>query len=186
MCIVMQVIVSTGSEVGLAVDAAKKVEGKAVSIVTRGVCRDACHDDDFYGLCRFVWCRCHARSCLMANPSITSKLILCCAHHDDVIIVCSCRRKSLFPDGVPVLSVEASVSFGWERYSHAHIGCDTFGHSAPYQAVYAAFGITVDGIAAKAGKVCVYVTVGSCLLTVDEVIVIVWCGVVCAVVGVLQ
>jgi transketolase len=53
---------------------------------------------------------------------------------------------------VPVLSVEASVSFGWERYSHAHLGVDDFGRSAPYQAVYNFFGITPDGVAAKVGK----------------------------------
>jgi hypothetical protein len=62
-------------------------------------------------------------------------------------------RKSILPDGVPVLSVEASCSYGWDRYSHAHLGVEEFGRSAPYLEVYAHFGITADGVAAKAHKV---------------------------------
>jgi len=39
-------------------------------------------------------------------------------------------RKSIFPDGIPVLSVEAGATLGWERYSHASHGIDQFGASA--------------------------------------------------------
>eukprot|EP01126_Amoeba_proteus_P045369 TRINITY_DN5073_c0_g1_i7.p1 TRINITY_DN5073_c0_g1~~TRINITY_DN5073_c0_g1_i7.p1 ORF type:complete len:659 (-),score=101.61 TRINITY_DN5073_c0_g1_i7:224-2200(-) len=39
-------------------------------------------------------------------------------------------RESVFPSGVPVLSVEAGSAFGWERYAHASIAIDTHGMSA--------------------------------------------------------
>jgi transketolase len=61
-------------------------------------------------------------------------------------------KKSVFPDGVPVLSVEPFTGFGWERHSHAHLGLKTFGESAPAEKVYEHFGITPDGIADKARK----------------------------------
>ena len=40
-------------------------------------------------------------------------------------------RDELFPDGVPVLSVEAAVTFGWSEFADASIGIDRFGVSAP-------------------------------------------------------
>lgn len=40
-------------------------------------------------------------------------------------------KLSVFPAGVPVLSVEASSTFGWSRYAHGSLGVDTFGASAP-------------------------------------------------------
>ena len=40
-------------------------------------------------------------------------------------------KSSVFPDGVAVLSVEAAVAQGWERYSHAHMGMTSFGASGP-------------------------------------------------------
>ena len=61
--------------------------------------------------------------------------------------------RSILPDGVPVLSVEAASGFGWDKYSHAHVGVNEFGRSAPYQLIYELFGITPDGVAAKASKV---------------------------------
>jgi len=103
------IIVSTGSEVGIAIAAAKKIAGKSVRVVS----------------------------------------MPCAELYDAQPIE---YKKSVFPDGTPVLSVEASVSFGWERYSHAHVGVDDFGRSAPYEAVYEYFGITPDGVAAKAAK----------------------------------
>jgi transketolase len=41
-------------------------------------------------------------------------------------------RRAVLPDGVPVLSIEAACTRGWERYAHASIGMTTFGMSAPY------------------------------------------------------
>jgi transketolase len=58
-------------------------------------------------------------------------------------------RVSVFPEGIPVISVEALSTLGWERYSHAQIGMRTFGVSGPYQEVYAEFGFTPESIAEK-------------------------------------
>ncbi len=40
-------------------------------------------------------------------------------------------RASVFPAGVPVLSIEAGSTFGWDRYADDAIGIDHFGASAP-------------------------------------------------------
>lgn len=61
-------------------------------------------------------------------------------------------KAALFPAGVPILSVEAYSSVGWDRYSHYHVGLDTFGASAPAEALYAHFGITAENVADKARK----------------------------------
>ena len=62
-------------------------------------------------------------------------------------------KRSVFPGGVPVLSVEAAVSFGWERYSHKHIGVETFGVSAPADKVYQHFGLVPEKVAEQAQEV---------------------------------
>ena len=59
-------------------------------------------------------------------------------------------KKSIFPQGVPVLSVEAAATFGWARYAHAHVGVDKFGKSAKGADVYAYFGFTKENVASKA------------------------------------
>eukprot|EP00771_Trimastix_marina_P000287 gnl/Trimastix_PCT/1304.p1 GENE.gnl/Trimastix_PCT/1304~~gnl/Trimastix_PCT/1304.p1 ORF type:complete len:666 (+),score=193.39 gnl/Trimastix_PCT/1304:55-2052(+) len=58
-------------------------------------------------------------------------------------------RQRVLPEGVPVLSVEAATTRGWERYAHAHVGIDSFGISAPAARVFEHFGITAEGLAAK-------------------------------------
>ena len=52
------------------------------------------------------------------------------------------------PPGVPVLSVEAAVTFGWERYADDSIGIDRFGASAPGDVVLDKLGINVDHVVA--------------------------------------
>lgn len=42
-------------------------------------------------------------------------------------------KETVFPGGVPVVSIEAMSTFGWERWAHAPIGIDTFGASGPYK-----------------------------------------------------
>jgi len=59
-------------------------------------------------------------------------------------------RQSVFPVGVPVLSVEALSTFGWQKYAHTQVGMSTFGASAPYKQVYKHFGITSENVAEKA------------------------------------
>ena len=61
-------------------------------------------------------------------------------------------KHSVFPPGVPVLSVEPYSSLGWERYSHFHIGMDTFGGSAPASQLYKHFKITCSHIVQTALK----------------------------------
>jgi len=58
-------------------------------------------------------------------------------------------RRSVITPGVPSISVEALSVYGWERYSHFHVGMTTYGASAPYEACYEFFGITGDKIAGR-------------------------------------
>ncbi len=59
-------------------------------------------------------------------------------------------QATVFPDGVPVLSIEAGATFGWDRYADDAIGFDHFGASAPGQVVMEQFGITADHVVARA------------------------------------
>ncbi len=59
-------------------------------------------------------------------------------------------RASVFPAGVPVLSVEAATTFGWARYATDSIGIDRFGASAPGNLVLDKLGINVDHVVARA------------------------------------
>jgi len=59
-------------------------------------------------------------------------------------------KKSVFPDGVPILAVEAAGAFGWREYAHAAVAMTTFGASGPANAVFAKFGFTVDNVVNKA------------------------------------
>ena len=59
-------------------------------------------------------------------------------------------RESVFPPGVPVLSVEAATTFGWERYADDSIGIDRFGASAPGAVVLDELGINVDHVVTRA------------------------------------
>jgi len=61
-------------------------------------------------------------------------------------------RKSVFPNGSLVVSVEAGATLGWDRYSHVAIGVDTFGASAPTSALQKHFGLTPDDVVAKTQK----------------------------------
>ena len=61
-------------------------------------------------------------------------------------------RKSIFPDGLPVISIEVMTTFGWGKYSHAHIGLDRFGASAPAGELFEKFGFTIDNVVEKAIK----------------------------------
>jgi transketolase len=59
-------------------------------------------------------------------------------------------RRSLLPDGVPVLSVEAATTFGWDRFADDSIGIDRFGASAPGDVVLDELGINVDHVVRRA------------------------------------
>ena len=55
-------------------------------------------------------------------------------------------RAVVLPAGVPVLSVEAATTFGWERCADDSIGIDRFGASAPGAVVLDQLGINVDHV----------------------------------------
>ncbi|MDR2562133.1 MAG: transketolase [Holophagales bacterium] len=56
-------------------------------------------------------------------------------------------RQSVFPPDIPVVSIEAGVTLGWQRYADASIGIDQFGASAPAEVLFEKFGITADRLA---------------------------------------
>jgi transketolase len=60
------------------------------------------------------------------------------------------KKAEIFPAGVPVLSVEAGVTFGWAKYAEASVGIDRFGASAPGGLVLEKLGINVDNVVAHA------------------------------------
>lgn len=65
-------------------------------------------------------------------------------------------RQEVFPEGVPVLAVEAGVSLGWERYTGSRsriIGIDRFGASAPAKVLFEQFGFTPEKVLKKAKEV---------------------------------
>jgi transketolase len=62
----------------------------------------------------------------------------------------SSYRQSVLPPGIPRLSVEAAASFGWDRYTDAHVAIDTFGASAPGPIVLAEMGFTPEHVAEQA------------------------------------
>jgi transketolase len=59
-------------------------------------------------------------------------------------------RASVFPPGVPVLSIEAGTTFGWDRYADDAIGIDRFGASAPAAVNMEKFGFTADHVVERA------------------------------------
>lgn len=61
-------------------------------------------------------------------------------------------RHSVFPPAIPVISIEAACTFGWQKYAHASIGIDSFGASGPYEQVYKKFGITTEALVSKSLK----------------------------------
>lgn len=65
-------------------------------------------------------------------------------------------KKEVFPNGIPVISIEASASHGWSKWSHSAVGLSTYGLSAPFAKVYERFGFTVDNIVQHAHKVLDY------------------------------
>ena len=58
------------------------------------------------------------------------------------------HRASVFPPGVPVVSVEAGSTFGWSKYADASVGIDRFGSSAPGNVVMDKLGINTENIVA--------------------------------------
>jgi transketolase len=61
-------------------------------------------------------------------------------------------RADVLPADTLIVSIEAGVTLGWERYTGTqglNIGIDSFGASAPIDALYDHFGLTPDKITAR-------------------------------------
>ena len=67
----------------------------------------------------------------------------------------------MFPPGVPVLSVEALSTLGWERYAHACLGIDTFGYSAPAKDVFEKVGLVPEAVANRAKQLVAWFEQGN-------------------------
>jgi len=59
-------------------------------------------------------------------------------------------RESVLPPTVPSVSIEAGVTFGWERWVDRAVGVDRFGASAPGAEVLSRLGITAEAVTAAA------------------------------------
>ena len=103
------ILVGTGSEVSVAMDAAATLTaaGRSVRVVSMPCMEDFATQDASY-------------------------------------------RASVLPSGVPTVSVEAGVTFGWDRWSDRQVGIDRFGASAPGDRVMAELGITPAAVVAAA------------------------------------
>jgi transketolase len=63
-------------------------------------------------------------------------------------------KRSVLPDGVPRVAVEAGVTDVWWKYQpDAVLGLDRFGESAPAGELFKHFGMTVDELVATAKAV---------------------------------
>ena len=58
--------------------------------------------------------------------------------------------ESVLPSGVPCVSVEAGVTFGWSRWADVSVGIDRFGASAPGDVVMDKLGINSANVAQHA------------------------------------
>ena len=59
-------------------------------------------------------------------------------------------RKEVLPDGIPVVGVEAGVSFGWDQWADRTVTINQFGKSAPGDQVMQVLGISTSAIEAAA------------------------------------
>ncbi|MFM7262821.1 MAG: transketolase-like TK C-terminal-containing protein, partial [Acidimicrobiales bacterium] len=55
-------------------------------------------------------------------------------------------RDEVLPSDLPVVSVEAGTTFGWQRYADVCVGIDRFGASAPGGRVLEELGMNVDRV----------------------------------------
>ncbi len=61
-------------------------------------------------------------------------------------------QSSVFPAGVPVVSVEAGATFGWHKWADHPIGIDRFGASAPGAEVLERLGLNVPNVVETARR----------------------------------
>jgi transketolase len=66
-------------------------------------------------------------------------------------------RRSVLPEGVPRLAIEAAHPMSWYRWvgeTGGIIGLDHFGASAPAERLFAEFGFTIDRVTSEAARLC--------------------------------
>jgi transketolase len=64
----------------------------------------------------------------------------------------SAYRRNILPADMLIVSIEAGVTYGWDRYTGIHglrIGIDSFGASAPAEDLFTHFGFSADAIIPK-------------------------------------
>ncbi|OQR81609.1 transketolase, partial [Thraustotheca clavata] len=61
-------------------------------------------------------------------------------------------KKEVLLENVPIMSLEAASTFGWDRYSHLQFGLDRFGASATIAQLREHFGFNAPAVAAEAQK----------------------------------
>ena len=103
------ILVATGSEVSLCMDAAKEMSGKKVRVVSMP-----------------------SMEIFRAQPKS--------------------YQEELLPKSVPKLSVEATVTMGWEEWTDAQVGINTWGASAPGDTCLDKFGFNVPNVVKCAGQ----------------------------------
>ncbi len=62
-------------------------------------------------------------------------------------------KSTVLPEGVPVMSVEASGVHGWDKYAHAVYGMKGFGMSGKGSDLYKIFGFSIEHLVNEAKKV---------------------------------
>ena len=62
-------------------------------------------------------------------------------------------KNEIIDKNIPVITIEASSTCSWEKYSNHNMGIKTFGESAPYKEVYSHFNLTSAKIVELAEKI---------------------------------
>jgi transketolase len=62
-------------------------------------------------------------------------------------------KRKVLPAGVPIVAVEAGISYGWAKYAHKHYGVNDYGISAKPVDIYDNFNLTVPKLVEEAKRV---------------------------------
>ena len=62
-------------------------------------------------------------------------------------------KNEIIDKNIPVITIEASCVYSWEKYSNYNMGINTFGESAPYKEVYSHFNLTSTNVVEFAKKI---------------------------------
>lgn len=95
------------------------------------------------------------QSSILKRDATSLRLFCLCLCRSRLLLlsVTTCPKLAVFPEGSPVMSVEAGGIQGWQRWAHAPFGMARFGASAPFKAIYNKFGYTVENLTKQASFV---------------------------------